>query len=149
MTSFTGILTRDRIGAAKQNRDKWRGYSSGSTFPIRSCPIFPRSEWRLTFRFGVRLNGMTPEQRQHAILEALYKRKNKPETDVETIRQESCGSVAPSVFMGDWKILLDNGFVVGLPTNDNNKIITGTGRITSRGEQEFKALKAAQDKKAK
>jgi hypothetical protein len=92
---------------------------------------------------------MTPEQRQHAILEALYKRKNKPETDVETIRQESCGSVAPSVFMGDWKILLDNGFVVGLPTNDNNKIITGTGRITSRGEQEFKALKAKQDKKAK
>jgi len=85
---------------------------------------------------------MTPEQRQHAILEALYKRKNKPETDVDTIRQESCGSVAPSVFMGDWKILLDKGFVVGLPTNDNNKIITGTGRITSRGEQEFKALKA-------
>jgi DNA-binding PadR family transcriptional regulator len=92
---------------------------------------------------------MTPEQRQHAILEALYKRKNKPETDVETIRQESCGSVAPSVFMSDWKILLDNGFVVGLPTNDNNKIITGMGRITSRGEQEFKALKAAWDKTQK
>jgi hypothetical protein len=92
---------------------------------------------------------MTPEQRQHAILEALYKRKNKPETDVETIRQESCGSVAPSVFMADWKILLDNGFVVGLPANDNNKIITGTGRITSRGEQEFKALKAKQGKAPK
>jgi hypothetical protein len=90
---------------------------------------------------------MIPEQRQHAILEALYKRKNKPETDVETIRQESCGSVAPSALMGDWKILLDNGFLVGLPTTDNNKI-TGTGRITSRGEQEFKALKAKQDKKA-
>jgi hypothetical protein len=84
---------------------------------------------------------MTPEQRQHAILEALYKRKNKPETDVETIRQESCGSAAPAVFMGDWKILLDKGFVVGLPTNDDNKIVIGMGRITSRGEQEFKALK--------
>ena len=92
---------------------------------------------------------MTPEQRQHAILEALYKRKNKPETDVETIRQESCGSVGPSVFLGDWKILLDNGFVVGLPTNDNNKIVTGTGRITSRGEQEFKTLKAALGKTPK
>jgi hypothetical protein len=92
---------------------------------------------------------MTPEQRQHVILEALYKRKNKPETDVETIRQESCGPVAPSVFSGDWKILLDKGFVVGLPTNDNNKIITGKSRITSRGEQEFKALKAAQGKTPK
>jgi hypothetical protein len=43
---------------------------------------------------------------------------------VETIRQESCGSVAPSVFMGDWKILLDNGFVVGLPTNEQRPRVT-------------------------
>jgi hypothetical protein len=42
------------------------------------------------------------------------------------------------VFFYDWEILSDKSFVVGSVTNDDDKIITGTGRITPRGEEVLK-----------
>jgi hypothetical protein len=36
------------------------------------------------------------------------------------------------------RALVDKGFVVGSVTNDNDKVITGTGRITPRGEEVLK-----------
>jgi len=96
------------------------------------------------------LNRITPEQRQRlcAILEALSKHKSDLQTDLGTVWQE-CDSAVPHVFFYDWEILSDKSFVVGSVTNDDDKIITGTGRITSRGEQEFKTLKAALGKTPK
>ncbi|HXM05196.1 MAG TPA: hypothetical protein VN939_21465 [Chthoniobacterales bacterium] len=85
------------------------------------------------------LNRMTPEQRQRlcAILEALSKHKSELQTDLGTVWQE-CGSAEPHVFFFDWEVVVDKGFVVGSVTNDNDKIITGTGRITPRGEEALK-----------
>jgi len=85
------------------------------------------------------LNRITPEQRQRlcAILEALSKHKSELQTDLGTVWQE-CGSAVPHVFFYDWEILSDKSFVVGIVTNGNDKIITGTGRITPRGEEVLK-----------
>jgi hypothetical protein len=83
---------------------------------------------------------LSPEQRKRlcAILEVLSKRKGERENDLEKVYQKSCGSVARHVFVFDWEILLDKGFVVGTLTNDNDKTIIGTGRITPRGEEALK-----------
>jgi hypothetical protein len=41
---------------------------------------------------------------------------------------------APVQFMRDWKGLLDEGLVLGVPVTVTKQIVTGTGSITPRGE---------------
>jgi hypothetical protein len=75
---------------------------------------------------------------QRDILEALYKRKSQPETDLDEVRQE-CGSFAPKVFLADWDGLLKERLVIGNPGNDSNKRVIGKGKITALGEEALKA----------
>jgi hypothetical protein len=78
-------------------------------------------------------------KRQRDILEALYRRKSQPETDLEKVRQE-CGSFGAAVFfLEDWNPLREKGFVAGNPIHENDRII-GTGRITAKGEEALDAL---------
>ena len=89
---------------------------------------------------------MTPEQRQRTILEVLYKRKDPLEPEVETDLEEvwrECGSYGPKSFETDWEVLRKQGFVTGEPGierigNSENDRVTGTGRITAKGEKELK-----------
>jgi hypothetical protein len=78
-------------------------------------------------------------KRQRDILEALDKRKSQSQTDLNTVWQE-CGSFGPAVFLQDWGVLVKEGLVFGSPTNDSNQKITGTGRITPRGEEALEVL---------
>ena len=80
-------------------------------------------------------------RRQRDILEALDKRKSESQSNLEMVRQE-CGSFAPVVFRGDWRVLLDERLVIGNPANDSNERITGTGRITALGEEALKEIRS-------
>jgi hypothetical protein len=84
-------------------------------------------------------------ERQREVLEALYKRKSplepELETDLEEVRQEYGSYGAAVFFLEDWNTLRKKGFVTGNPIHEKNRII-GTGRITLRGEEALKQIRA-------
>ena len=80
------------------------------------------------------------DKRQRHILEALEKHKfDQDAANLNPIWQGS--DVTPGVFMHDWKVLVEKGYVRGWNvTNQMNQEIVGTGRITPQGEEALREL---------
>jgi hypothetical protein len=83
------------------------------------------------------------DELQRKILEFLEKRKTDKDWPNLNTAWKECGELDPAVFMHARKVLLEQGLVIGNPTNQLGQLIVGTGRITPRGEE---ALRVSEEK---